>query len=152
MREFKKKEFVSWYETTMKNEVFDKRRGLERYCQSDVTVLREAFRTFRRHFLQIGNMEVILESVTIASACNKTFRKKFLEPERMGIIPFGVYTDNRKQSKKAIAWLMLEEKNEGKRILHERNFKEHQLPEQSDKRVDGLCEETRTVYEFNGCY
>jgi hypothetical protein len=47
---------------------------------------------------------------------------------------------------------MLEEKNEGKRILYERNVKESQLPELSDKRVEGLCEETRTVYEFSGFY
>jgi G:T-mismatch repair DNA endonuclease (very short patch repair protein) len=52
----------------------------------------------------------------------------------------------------ALAWLMLEEKKEGTRILHGRNGKECQLPEQPDIHVDGLCEETRTVYEFNGCY
>jgi hypothetical protein len=85
MREFDRKEFLLRYETTTKNEVFDKRRVLQRYCQSDVTVLREAFRTFRRHFLQIGNVEVIFGSMTISSACNKAFRKKFLEPERTGI-------------------------------------------------------------------
>ena len=52
----------------------------------------------------------------------------------------------------ALAWLMLAEKKEGKRILHGRNGKECQLPEQPDIHVDCLCEETRTVYEFNGYY
>jgi G:T-mismatch repair DNA endonuclease (very short patch repair protein) len=47
---------------------------------------------------------------------------------------------------------MLEEKKEGKRILHGRNGKERQLPELPDLRVEGLCEVTRTVYEFNGCH
>jgi G:T-mismatch repair DNA endonuclease (very short patch repair protein)/uncharacterized Zn-finger protein len=70
----------------------------------------------------------------------------------IGIIPVGGYTDNRRQSKKAIAWLMLEEKKGGKRILHGRNGKERQLPELPDIRVDGLCEETRIVYEFNSCH
>lgn len=68
-------------------EVFDTRRVLERYCQTDVTVLREACRTFRKHFLQIGNVEVFLESMNIASVCNKLFRKNFLQPDRIGIIP-----------------------------------------------------------------
>jgi hypothetical protein len=68
MHESEKKEFLSWYETVAKTEVFDNRRMLERYCQADVTVLREACRTFRKHFLQIGNVEVFLESMTIASA------------------------------------------------------------------------------------
>ena len=46
------------------------RRVLERYYQTDVTVLRKACRRFCRPCLQIGNVEVFLESMTIASACN----------------------------------------------------------------------------------
>jgi hypothetical protein len=78
---------------------------LESYYQADVTVMREACGTFRKHFLKIGKLEVFLESMTIASACNKVFRKKFLQPERIGLIPAGGYTNKRKQSKKPIAWL-----------------------------------------------
>jgi G:T-mismatch repair DNA endonuclease (very short patch repair protein) len=136
----------------VKDQVFDNRRVLESYCQADVTVLREACRTFRKHFLQIGNVEVFLESMTIVSACNKVFRKKFLRPDSIGIIPVGGYTDNRRQSKKPIAWLLNEEKKEGRRILHGRNGKERRLPESPDIHVDGLYEETCTFYEFNGCY
>jgi hypothetical protein len=77
MYESERKQFLSCYETVAKKKVFDKRRVLESYCQADVTVLREACRTFRRHFLLIGNMEMFFEIMTIASACNKVFRKKF---------------------------------------------------------------------------
>jgi hypothetical protein len=98
---------------------------LESYFQADVTVLREACRAFRRHFLQIVKVEVLLESMKITPACKKVFRKRFLQPDRIGIIPVGGYIDNRKQSRKAIAWLLHEE--EGKRILHGRNGKERQL-------------------------
>jgi hypothetical protein len=62
----RKKEFLSWYETVGKTEVFDNRRMLESYCQADVAVLREACRTFPMHFLQIQNVELFLESMTIA--------------------------------------------------------------------------------------
>jgi G:T-mismatch repair DNA endonuclease (very short patch repair protein) len=48
--------------------------------------------------------------------------------------------------------LVLKEKEQGKRIMLGRNGKEHHLPELPDIRVDGFCEETRTVYEFNGCH
>jgi hypothetical protein len=51
-----------------------------------------------------------------------------------------------------IALLLLEEKKEGKKILLGRNGKECRLPELPDIRFDGLCDETRTVYELNGCY
>jgi hypothetical protein len=128
MHQSERKEFLQWYETVAKKQVFDNRRMLENYCQADVTVLREACRSFRKHLLQVLNVEVFLESVTIASACNKVFRKKFLQPDRIGIIPAGGYTDNRRLSKKAIAWLLLEEKREGKKITHGRNVKERQLP------------------------
>jgi hypothetical protein len=78
--------------------------------------------------------------------------KKILRPDTIGLIPPGGYTDNRRMSKKAMAWLKLEERKEGKRILHGSNGKERELPELPVIRVDGLCEETRTVYEFMGCY
>jgi hypothetical protein len=68
-------------------------------------------------------VRVLLETMTFASACNKTIRKKFLQPDRIAIIPVAGYTGNRKQSRKAIACLMLEEK-EGRRPMHERNGKE----------------------------
>jgi hypothetical protein len=100
MHEYDRKGFLSWYETVTKKEVFGNRRVLESYCQADATVLREACRTFRKHFLQIGNIEVFLESLTIASASNKVFRKEFLQPDRINLIPVGDYTDNRNQSKK----------------------------------------------------
>jgi len=47
---------------------------------------------------------------------------------------------------------MFEEKKEGRRILHGMNGQERQQPDLPDIHVDGLCEEMRTVYEFNGCY
>jgi len=39
MHRSERKEFLSCYETTTKNEIFDNRRMLERYCQADVTEL-----------------------------------------------------------------------------------------------------------------
>jgi len=74
----------------------------EQYCQDDVTVLREACQIFRRDFIEIGNVDVFLESCTIASACNKVLRKRFLKPETIGLIPAGRYSCNRNYSKKAV--------------------------------------------------
>jgi G:T-mismatch repair DNA endonuclease (very short patch repair protein) len=48
--------------------------------------------------------------------------------------------------------MRIEQEKDGVRILHGRNGKERQLPELPGVRVDGLCEETCTVYEFMGCY
>ena len=81
---------VSCLGMTSKKIVFDNRRVLERYCQDDVTVLRHACQIFRRDFMEIGNIDVFLEALTIASACNKVLRKKFLKPHNIGLIPRGL--------------------------------------------------------------
>jgi hypothetical protein len=78
MSESERREFLDWYEGH-KGELFDNKRVLETYCQDDVTVLRQACQIFRREFMSIGNIEVFLESIIIASACNKVLRKQFFE-------------------------------------------------------------------------
>ena len=69
-------EFLAWYEG-QRSVGFDNRNVLKAYCQYDVTVLRQACIVFRRAFIEIGNVDVFTESVTIASACNKVLRKRF---------------------------------------------------------------------------
>ena len=76
MSESERKEFLAWYEG-QKAKVFDNRRVLETYSQDDVTVLRQACRVFRREFIQIGNIEVFMEAITVVSACNKVLRNGF---------------------------------------------------------------------------
>jgi hypothetical protein len=144
-------EFTQWYEEN-KDHVFDNRRSLEEYCQEDVTVLREACRIFRRDFVEIGNIEVFLEALTIASACNKVLRKKFLRPHTIGLIPAGGYSCNQRYSTKALIWLLHMEQVDGCTISHARNGREVRLAELPFYSVDGYCHETRTVYEFLGCH
>jgi hypothetical protein len=69
--------------------------------------------------MQIGNIDVFQESITIASACNKVLRKRFLKPDTIGLIPKGGYTSNIKQSKKAFMWLVHKERTDGCTILRD---------------------------------
>jgi len=102
--------------------------------------------------MHVGNIEVFLESVTIASARNNVLRKRFLQPDTIGLIPTGGYTCNNKYSKKAMMWLLHMEQEEGVKIMHGRNVREYKLPELPHVSVDGYCPETKTIYEFNGCF
>jgi hypothetical protein len=97
--------------------------------------------------MQIENVEVFLEN-TIASACNRMFRKKS-SSRRIGLIPVGGYTDNRKQSRKAIAWLI--QKREGKRRLHGKKARNGSYPNLQIY-LWTACARRARVYEFNGCY
>ena len=44
------------------------------------------------------------------------------------------------------------EGNDGVKIIHCRNGRDYKLPELPNFSVDDYCPETRTVYEFFGCY
>jgi len=150
MGEEKRQGFLAWHDESQKSEelIFNNRLVLEKYCQDDATVLRQACRVFRREFMHMGNIEVFRESITIASACNKVLRKRFLQPDTIGLIPTGGYTCNNNYSKKALIWLMLMEETDCVKIMHGRNW----LPELPRFSVDGYCPRTRTVYESFGCY
>jgi enamine deaminase RidA (YjgF/YER057c/UK114 family) len=77
MSESETSEFLEWYEM-QKLQIFNHRRVLEEYCQAVVTVLRQACQVFRLEFMQIGQVEVFLDSVTNASTCNKVLRRLFV--------------------------------------------------------------------------
>jgi len=137
-----RREFMAWY-NELKLKVFDNMRVLEQYCQDDVTVLRQACRVFRREFLEIGNIEVFLDALTIASACNKVLRTKFLKPEPIRLIPPGGYSANRRYSKKALMWLLQMERTDGCHIRHARNAREYKPPEFPHYSVDGYCADSK---------
>jgi len=97
MGEEERREFLVWYET-QKSETIGNMRVLETFSEDDVTVLRQTCRVFRRDFMHIGNIEVFLEALTIALACNKILRKRFLQLDTIGLIRTGEYTRNNKYS------------------------------------------------------
>ena len=115
-----RKEFLAWY-VTRNSQLFDKRLVLDAYCQDDITVLRQACRDFRHELLKIENIEVFLESLTIASACNEVLWRTFLKPDTIRLIPTGGYTCNIKYSKKVIMLLIHIELTVGEVIKHARN-------------------------------
>jgi len=99
-----------------------------------------------------ANLDVFLESITIASGCNKVLRECFLQPDTIGIIPTGGYTCNKNYSKKAMMLLLHTEETDGVKTMHGRNGREYKVPELPHFCVDGYCPETRKIYDFFGCY
>ena len=100
---------------------------------------------------KIGNIDVFLESVTIASACNKVLRKRSLKPKTIGLIPSGGYTVNVNYSNKAIVWLVYREQTDACTIRYGRNGRKYRPSELPSLSVGGFCAETRIVYEFIVC-
>jgi len=75
--------------------------------------------------LHIEFIGVFLESLTIASACNKVLRRKFLKPDTIGLIPTVGYTYNNKYSKKSLMWLIHMEQTDGVALKRARNGREY---------------------------
>jgi hypothetical protein len=121
-----RREFLDWYDR-QKSEILDNRHVLE-YCQADVIVLRQARQVFSREFIEIGNIEVFIESITIASACNIVLRRRYLKPDTLGLLPAGGYNGNMNYSNKSIMWLVYSQKVDACTIMHGRNGREYRLP------------------------
>jgi len=58
----------AWYERQKAEPIFDNMSLQETNCQDGVTDLKQTCRVFRREIMHTGNTEVLLESITIASA------------------------------------------------------------------------------------
>ena len=87
--------------------------------------------------------------ITIASLCNLIFRTMFLKKETIAIIPHVGYRKKAKQSAVAYRWLSYVAHKHGVYIQHGRNVGERR---EGPYFLDGCCEETRTAYEFHGCF
>ena len=66
--------------------VFDFRKELLAYCQSDVQLLKQGCMTFQRDFKERAGF-CPFEQMTIASACNRYLRRHYLEADTIACEP-----------------------------------------------------------------
>ncbi|KYQ50354.1 putative DNA polymerase [Trachymyrmex zeteki] len=155
MQPEERERFLAWHaEMTRQNTVFDFQREIVTYCRTDVNILRRACLSFRKIFLEHGNVCPFAECTTIASTCMRVFRKNFLRKEEIDIIPTGGYRMNDNQLTEGM--LILKEREIGRRIIHAGHGREYRLTE--GMLVDGYyeCENAgetqRYVLQFHGCF
>ena len=76
MKPKKRKEFDTWYTAEMqKNQMYNLWEELEKYCHSDVMVLKTACLKFIEEFQEEAGLNTMEKCATIASACN-LFRRR----------------------------------------------------------------------------
>ena len=165
MKEDERKAFHEWYNTRVKeNYVFDFQKELIEYCRSDVDILRRSMMLFRENFIELENID-LLQYVTIAGVCMTIFRSNYLKKKKItdedtkethSKTSIAVVKDTTRRetySKTSIAWLDYLSQKHGITIQHALNGGEKKLECLNGKlRVDGFCEATNTVYEFQGCF
>lgn len=149
-----KKKFDEWYEQN-KDRTFDFAKEFREYCKSDVHLLREGCERLRKIFIDNVGVDPF-QFTTIASCCMYIYRKKFMPENTIAIIEETAKID--RHSKQSIKWLEYTANKNNIKIQHALNGREHKVEyvnrndESSFYRTDGYCQETKTVYEFNGCY
>lgn len=127
--------------------IFSFREQMMGCCSNDVTILRKCALKFREDFIILTELDPF-KSVTLAAACQKYFETFVLKKEEIGTISTQSCKPNRKTSIEATQWLEWENMSVCKRIQHRRAKKKVKIGRYF---VDGVDEQTKTVYEFNEC-
>ena len=90
------REFNRWYdEERAKNEVWDFREQLAKYCKADVRVLRQATTKFRDLILGLEKIDPFKECITLASLCMRIFRKNYMKVPFIASIFFSRFSLSR---------------------------------------------------------
>ena len=141
--------FMAWHDEQVANNYrYDFRQEIIKYCRSDVDILRKCCLLYREMFRKETDIDPFNKALTIASYCQEVYRTNFLKKDTIAI-----FNHDRqlkiKQSIVAVKWLSYISEKEDLYIQHARNGGEKRFEVYS---LDGYCEETRTAYEFQGCF
>ena len=177
-----KQAFERWHQEQRDKEVvFDFQKELVAYCEWDVRLLKEGCLTFKRLFeAQVGFNP--FEHITIASACNQDLRMNRMIQNSIASEPVKGWRNHVNQSGVALEWLTWcdhQQRQQTLELLSPEDLDEHDLmaraypdhPHPSPRQytqhvrnageyhipgtkffVDGYCQDTHTVYEFQGCF
>lgn len=153
-----KAKFDEWYEEH-KDDHFNFREEIVKYCISDTDILLESCLKFRDIFKKISatpdnpeGLDPLAEATTIASACSILIRTNFLQEKTIGIIPQKGYSNHNLQSSKAKRWLSYIAHSRKIHIQHSRNGSEKVV---GPYKLDGYREDDEGqeyCYKFNGCF
>ena len=133
--------------------MFDFQQELWDYCVSDVHLLKEGCLTFCRDFEVTAGFNPMEHCLTIASACNVAYRRNWMPKKMIAVEPLRGWRATQQQSKVALEWLHVVNRDLNHQIVHAGNSGEVRLSHGADNfLVDGYVRETSTVYEFHGCF
>jgi hypothetical protein len=143
MKPKEREEFLEWHKQKRKeNYVFDFKKELYEYCNSDVDILRNGCLELRKQFLEIANIDPF-RYITIAGTCMAVYRSKFIKTNTIAVVD---KPNNDKYSQQSISWLNSLNNPDIKHALNNGEVKICGL------KVDGFDEKTNTVYQYHGCF
>ena len=148
-----KEKFLEWHaEKTAEGYMFKFQEELLKYCESDVKLLKEGCLQFKREFEAEAQFNPF-DSMTMASACSRFLHTHCLEDETIAVEPLQDWGGCKvNQSPTAFEWLAWESHLLGRTLQHAHHRGEFRPIPGRHYTVDGYHEETRTVFEYEGCF
>ena len=177
-----RQKFETWHKEQRDNQIlFDFQKELVAYCESDVSLLKEGCLTFKRLFEAKTGFNPF-DHMTIASACNRDLRMNRMIPNSLASEPVGGWRNKINQSQVALEWLTWCDHQLRQQALSQltpedleaedmmaRAYPDHPHPAHRSHlqyvsnageyrvpgttfTVDRFHPETRTIYEFHGCF
>ena len=143
-----KQALETWHQD-QRDKLFDFKKELVKYCQSDVRLLKQGCLTFKRLFETLTGFNPF-DHITIASACNRDLRMNRMIPNSIASEPVRGWRNRINYSKVAMEWLTWCAQ-EQQSLQHARNAGEYCIPG-TNFHVDGFDASTNTIYEFHGCF
>jgi len=129
---------------------FDFQRELLAYCQNDVRILTLALIQFSNLIERTTQgLQCFLHTCTIAAGAMMFYRTQYLKENTIPVIPPLGFQHGTNQSKQAKLWLRYIEYTHNVKLQSYERGGEAQF---KHFKVDGYDRNTRTVYEFYGCY
>lgn len=134
---------VSWYEA--ETGPFNILERAKTYCQGDVLILKKGILKFRDLFLELSDDFIDpFQHITLPQICMKLFRYKFYTDKCLALLP-----DSSKQNTSRMEQRWLQSHNMSRTSPSQLKM----LKRQGIRlQPDGYDTETRTAYEFFGCY
>ena len=140
--------FDSWYES-VKNTEFNFMVEMDKYCNSDVDILRKGCLKFRENFITQYNTDPF-QYITFPSLVNAIYRSVFMPENTIVLVDENQYDT---YSIKSIKWMKYLSNKFNINIKHACNGGEIKIMIQGKQyKVDGFCSETRSIYQFHGCF
>lgn len=153
----KRSEFESFYNKAKENEAnepFDFSKEVEEYCWSDCQLLAQGLREFSiasrnssKKSEDDDGLCPLTTSLTLASACSLLLRRNYLKEDKIALLPACGFNPKSNISRSCEEWLKWISHKKKINIRHAKNGGEFKV---GDYFVDGICHETKTIYEFQG--
>ncbi|XP_074604063.1 uncharacterized protein LOC141857463 [Brevipalpus obovatus] len=138
-------QFDPWYiEKVTKNEVFNFKEDIIKYCTNDVEILASCCLIFRDKFLDLNGLDPFSRCFTIAQVGLELLRGLYLPPNTLAVTPINGYSNVRKCSRKSLAWLDYQKKELNEEIIREYRIGHYY--------ADGYSPSSNTIFEFLGCH